>query len=543
MIRLKRLPMQGGRGKLRRIGEDIMTQIAQLLRRAVQTAPRRIATEFSGRTRNWGEFGDRVARLSGALKKLGVAAGERVGVYALNGDRYLECLFAAPWGGFVVVPINTRLAPPEAEFWLADSECVALFVDETFAEIAASLRPKLPHLRHMIYIGEGPAPQGLHDYEALIADSAAAADAGAGGDDLAALFYTGGTTGRSKGVMLSHRNIVANALNTAPAFGGDEDTIYLHAAPMFHAADNAVNFVVTAEGGKHLFMPRFDPGLFLKMVAEKRITATLIVPTMINMVIHHPDIETTDTSSLKRMVYGASPMPEALIRRAFVALPHTGFVQAYGQSEAAPCMSFLLPDRHVVDGPKAGKIKSAGKAAMGCEIAILDEQGHEAPRGVVGEICGRGDNVMQGYWRQPELTQKALRGGWLHTGDGGMMDEDGFVYVVDRMKDMIVSGGENVYSAEVEQALYQHPDVAECAVIGVPDPKWGEAVHAIVRLKPGQQAGAEELIAHCHKLIAGYKAPRSVTFRQEPLPLSGAGKILKTELRKPFWDGRDRRVN
>ncbi|MDE3175066.1 MAG: long-chain-fatty-acid--CoA ligase [Pseudomonadota bacterium] len=520
-----------------------MTQITQLLRRAVQTAPRRVATDHIGRTRLWSEFGERVARLAGALAGLGLAPGDRLGVLALNSDRYLEALFAAPWGGLVVVPVNTRLAPREVEFWLGDSECAGLLVDETFAEMAASLRPRLPRLKRLVFMGEGATPEGMLDYESLLSGAEPAADAGRGGDDLAALFYTGGTTGRSKGVMLSHRNIVANALNTAPALAGDAETIYLHAAPMFHAADNAVNFVVTAVGGKHLFMPRFDASVFLQRVAREKATATLIVPTMINMVVHHPDVETTDTSSLKRMLYGASPMPEALIRRAFVALPHTGFVQAYGQSEAAPCMTFLHPDRHVWEGPKAGKLKSAGQAALGCEIAILALDGREAARGEVGEICGRGDNVMLGYWRQPELTEKALRDGWLHTGDGGYMDEDGFVYVVDRMKDMIVSGGENVYSAEVEQALYQHIAVAECAVVGVPDPKWGEAVHAIVRLKPGAAATPETLIAHCHALIAGYKCPRSVTLRAEPLPVSGAGKILKTELRKPFWEGRERAVN
>ena len=520
-----------------------MSQISQLLRRGVQGAPRRIATDHLDRARTWEAFGDRVARLAGALARLGVTRGERVGVLALNSDRYLETLFACPWGGFVLVPINTRLAAPEMAFWLADSQCSALLVDEHFAGVAQSLRGNLPDLRKMIFLGEGAPPPGMFDYEALIAGAAPAPDVGAGGDDLAALFYTGGTTGRSKGVMLSHRNIVANVLNTAQAFAGDEDTVYVHAAPMFHAADNAVNFVVTAVGGKHLFMPRFDAGQFLALVAEKKATATLIVPTMINMVVSHPDIERYDTRSLSRVLYGASPMPEAVIRRAVQALPNTRFVQAYGQSEAAPCMSFLDADRHVFEGPKAGKIKSAGRPAMGCEMVILDADDQEAPRGEVGEICGRGDNVMLGYWRQPEMTQKALRGGWLHTGDGGYMDEDGFIYVVDRMKDMIVSGGENVYSAEVEQALYQHPCVAECAIIGVPDPKWGEAVHAVVRLKPGAEATPETLIAHCHALIAGYKAPRSVSFRDEPLPLSGAGKILKTELRKPFWQGRDRAVN
>ena len=520
-----------------------MTQITQLLRAAVRRAPSRCATEHLGRRHDWRAFERRVAKLAGALAARGVKPGERVALLGLNGDRYLEAMFACPWGGFVVVPINTRLAPAEIAFWLADSESCALLVDENFSAVAQELAPKLPALKHRVFMGEGAAPEGWHDYEALIAHGAAAADAGARGDDLAALFYTGGTTGRSKGVMLSHRNIVANALNTAPVLGDVEDMVYLHAAPMFHAADNAVNFVVTAQGGSHLFMPRFEPGAFLKMVAQKRVSATLIVPTMINMVVNHPEVETTDTSSLRRVVYGASPMPEAVIRRAFVALPHTGFVQAYGQSEAAPCMTFLMDDWHRVEGPRAAKLKSAGRAAMGCEVVVMGPDDREAPRGEVGEICGRGDNVMLGYWRQPELTAKALRGGWLHTGDGGMMDEDGFIFVVDRLKDMIVSGGENVYSAEVEQAIYKHPAVAECAVIGVPDAKWGEAVHAVVRLKPGQGASEAELIAHCHALIAGYKCPRGVTFRAEALPLSGAGKILKTELRKPFWEGRDRAVN
>ena len=518
-----------------------MTQITQLLRAAVRSAPARVATDHAGRRQDWRAFEARVARLAGGLAALGLKPGDRVAVLALNSDRYLEAMFACPWGGFVVVPINTRLAPAEIAFWLEDSEASALLVDENFAEVAATL--KLPHLRNLIFMGEGATPAGMRDFEALVAQATPAPDARASGDDLAALFYTGGTTGRSKGVMLSHRNIVANALNTAPALGDGEDTVYLHAAPMFHAADNAVNFVVTAQGGTHLFMPRFEPGAFLRLVAQKRITATLIVPTMINMIVNHPDVEATDTSSLKRVIYGASPMPEAVIRRAFAALPHTRFVQAYGQSEAAPCMTFLMADWHALEGPRAAKLKSAGRAAMGCEVVVMGPDDREAARGEVGEICGRGDNVMLGYWRQPELTAKAVRGGWLHTGDGGYMDEDGFIFVVDRMKDMIVSGGENVYSAEVEQAIYKHPAVAECAVIGVPDPKWGEAVRAVVRLKPGQAASEAELVAHCHALIAGYKCPRGVTFREETLPLSGAGKILKTELRKPFWEGRDRAVN
>jgi long-chain acyl-CoA synthetase len=510
-----------------------MTQISQLLRRAMQIAPHRVATDHLGRVRSWAAFGERVARLAGALAHLGARPGDRIGVLALNSDRYLECLFATPWGGFVLVPINTRLAPPEMAFWLDDSECSALLVDEHFAELAAALRPRLPHLRRLIFMGEGGAPEDMLDYETLIESTTPAEDAGAGGDDLAALFYTGGTTGRSKGVMLSHRNVVANALNTAQAYVCDERTVYLHAAPMFHAADNAVNFVVTAAGGSHLFMPRFDPSAFLKIVAEKKATATLIVPTMINMIVNHPDVARTDASSLSLVGYGASPMPQAVIRRAFVALPHARWLQAYGQSEAAPCMTFLAPDWHALEGPRAGKLKSAGRAALGCEIAILDANDQEAPRGQVGEICGRGDNVMLGYWRQPELTEKALRGGWLHTGDGGYMDEDGFVYVVDRMKDMIVSGGENVYPAEVENVLFQLPQVADAAIIGVPNERWGEVGMAIVVRKEGQSLEEGDIIRHCLGKLAKFKVPQSVTF-VDVLPRNATGKVLKRELRTQF---------
>ena len=520
-----------------------MVQLTQFLRRAAQTRPNAVATRCEGRVRTWREFEARAAALAGALGGLGLRPGDRVGMLALNSDRYLEYFFACSWGGFVFVPINTRLAPPEIAFWLNDSGCAALLIDDAFLPVLDAVRPHTPELRHIVRVGDGKAPEGMHAYENLVEKGPKIPDAGKSGDDLAGIFYTGGTTGRSKGVMLSHRNLIATALFCGAAFGFDGEVVYLHAGPMFHLADGASTFLVTAVGGKHLFMPRFEPGQLLETVERERVTATLLVPTMINMVVNHPNVETTDASSLKFVLYGASPMPEAIIRRAFVALPHTGFVQAYGQSEAAPCMVFMTPDYHTLEGPKAGKLKAAGRAALGCEIRIHDAADNEVPRGTVGEICGRGDNVMLGYWRQPEMTARTLRNGWLHTGDGGYMDEDGFVYVVDRVKDMIISGGENVYSAEVEQALYTHPDVAECAVIGIPDEKWGEAVHAVVRLKPGRTPAPAALIAHCHALIAGYKCPRSVAFREEPLPLSGAGKILKTELRKPYWEGKDRAVN
>ncbi len=343
--------------------------------------------------------------------------------------------------------------------------------------------------------------------------------------------------------MLSHDNIVGNALNMLREVAVDTDTHYIHAAPMFHLADGAMTFLSTAFGGTHCFLPRFDPLALMKLIAAQGVTHALLVPTMINMVVNHPEVAQHDLSSLQYLVYGASPMPEAVIRRALEVLPKANFIQAYGQSEASPVLTLIPHKYHCFSGPFAGRLKSAGRAVIGCEVAVLDEEDREVPRGTVGEVCARGNIVMQGYWNQPELTAQTLRNGWLHTGDGGYMDEEGFLFIVDRVKDMIITGGENVYSAEVEEALYGHAAVAECAVIGIPDPQWGERVHAVVRCKPNSAATEDELIAHCRALIANYKLPRSVSFSTDPLPLSGAGKILKTELRKPFWAGQDRQVS
>jgi acyl-CoA synthetase (AMP-forming)/AMP-acid ligase II len=520
-----------------------MTQISQFVRRAVQTGAGKVATVCGDRRRTWTEFDDRIRRLAWAMHGLGLKPGDRIGILSLNSDRYFESLFGLSHGGFVFVPINTRLAPPEIVFWLADSGCSALFVDDAFVPVLPKVLPDTPEVKHVVYLGEGATRPDLLDYERLLATADPFAESIGAGDDLAGIFYTGGTTGRSKGVMLSHNNIMSNALNLHPGTQANEDSRYVHAAPMFHLADNAMTFVVTGFCGMHFFLPRFEPAALMKLIAEHRITLLLIVPTMINMMVHHPDVAKYDLCSVERLLFGASPMPEAVLRRATEVMPGTKFVQAYGQSEASPIMTLLDHRYSCFEGPYVGRAKSAGRAVLDCEIRIVDPDGNEVPRGTVGEICGRGQMVMLGYWKQPELTAHTLRDGWLHTGDGGYMDEDGFVFIVDRVKDMIISGGENIYSAETEEALYSHKAVAECAVIGVPDDIWGERVHAIVRLKPGMSASPEALIAHCHTLIANYKCPRTVDLREEPLPLSGAGKILKTELRKPFWEGKEKRVN
>jgi len=518
-------------------------RISQLLERTAQAKSDSVATICGERVRTWGQFKDRVQLFAGALQALDVVVGTRVAILAHNSDRYLEFYYATPWAGGVFVPVNTRLAVPEFAYWLTDSGSEILLVDDTFASVVPQLRDLVPCLREVIYIGEGETPEGMYSYESLIEHATAIPDMGRGGDDLAGLFYTGGTTGVSKGVMLSHNNFMVNTLNSMPAFHFKDDGRWLHVAPMFHIADGCAVFGATMGLSSHAFIPGFTPAGTMQAVQDHKITNTLLVPTMVNMLVNDPTLSDYDMSSLTDIVYGASPMPEAVIVKALEVLPGCGFTHAYGQTECAPLVTFTGPEFHVLEGPNAGRFKSAGRAAYSVEVKIFDEHDNSVPTGTVGEVCVRGGNVMLGYWNKPEQTEEALRGGWMHTGDGGYIDEDGFVYIVDRVKDMIISGGENVYSAEVENALYQHPAVETCAVIGIPHEKWGEQVHAIVHLASGQEVTENEIIDHSHSLIASFKCPRSVTFLNEALPLSGAGKILKNDLRKPYWAGQNKSVS
>jgi acyl-CoA synthetase (AMP-forming)/AMP-acid ligase II len=416
-----------------------------------------------------------------------------------------------------------------------------LIVDDQFAPMVPELRQRSRVLGTLIHAGDGATPDGMLSYEALIAQSEPVADARRGGSDLAGVFYTGGTTGFPKGVMLSHAGLYVNALALVAEGTVHNGDVGLHAAPMFHLADGAFMNAMFACGGTHVMIPAFAPAAVLQAIERDRITASLLVPTMIQMTVDHPEAPKHDLSSLRSVLYGASPISEALIERATTALPQAGFFQAYGMTELSPVATVLRPEYHTKEGRRLGKVRSAGRPTYCVEVRIEGDDGRELPRGEVGEIVVKGPGMMLAYWNKPEESAQALRGGWMHTGDAGRMDDQGFVFVVDRIKDMIVTGGENVYSAEVENAVLQHPSVAACAVISIPSDQWGELVHAVVVLKPGAAATAEDIQAHCKTLIANYKCPRSVAFA-DALPLSGAGKILKTKLREPFWQGRARNV-
>lgn len=518
--------------------------MTQAIRRAAQLTPDNLAFVTDERSLTFAQFQDLVARYAGALKGLGLETEDRVAMLAMNSDRYAIFYYGTFWAGGMVVPMNIRWAVPEHVYSLKDSGARFLIVDTNFAGMAKEIAEQCPSVEFVIYVGDGPVPEGMLGFDDLVGAAAPVEDAYRHGEDLAGIFYTGGTTGFPKGVMLPQRALWTSAMSFGAGAGqltaGDRNLL---AAPMFHIAGSAMLFAVTMFGGSHAIIPGFEAGAYVRAMEKRRPTISLLVPTMIGMLLQNPDLDGVDTRKFTRMVYGASPISQAILTEAMAKMPETRFIHAYGMTELAPFATLLGSEYHVFEGPNAEKIRSVGLPVITTEVEVVDDEGHVVPRGTVGEVRARGGNNMVGYWNKPEQTAETIRDGWIHTGDGGYMDADGFVYIVDRVKDMIISGGENVYSAEVENAVMQFSGLAECAVIGIPDEKWGEAVHAIVVPREGEAPEPEKIIAHCRELIAGYKCPRSVEVRAEPLPKSGAGKIQKFELRAPYWEGRDRNVS
>lgn len=504
--------------------------VTQGLHRGCQQTPDSTMIVGGGRAQTFREVSQRVEKLAGGLRQLGVQAGDRVAMLALNSHSYHEYLLAVPWADAVLNPLNIRWSASEIGYALRDSNTTVLIIDEAHREMLTAIRADCDHLSTVIYCGEDRPPEGAIAYEQLIADAGGVPDARRSGDELAGIFYTGGTSGEPKGVMLSHAAIMTSWLGAAASghvFRLRQQSRCLHAAPMFHLAGLTAWGVTTLLGATHVVVPRFEPNAVLSAVEAHRVTDMALVPTMVQAIVDYPGLSARELSSLRGILYGGSPIPRTLLERAGVVVPQVAFTQAYGMTELAPIATLLGPEDHANET----LLQSAGRAAPNCEVRIVDEAGVEVPRGTVGEIVVYGANVMLGYWNKPDETAHAVRDGWMHTGDGGRMDEDGYVFVVDRIKDMIVTGGENVYSVEVESAIARNPAVAQCAVIGVPDPDWGERVHAVVVLQPGSTATPEGIRADSKRHIAGYKAPRSVDFVEE-LPTSAAGKVLKRELRR-----------
>ncbi len=493
------------------------------LYRAQKMFPDKIAA-VCGETRlTYAETWSRCRRLAGGLQGLGLQFGDRVAIWSANSHQYLEVYMAVPAAGMVVVPLNTRHAEPELRYALEDSGTRVLITDRDPGGLADTVE-------RVIRIPDA--------YEALL-EEASETELGVGvtEDTVAGFFYTGGTTGASKGVMLTHRNLIANTMNWLIATQQGPDDAYLVMAPLFHAAGSLAVLATVWIGGCQVVQPAFEPAEALDLIAAEHVTLTLGVSAMIAAITELQLVEPRDVSSLRFLGHGGSPIATEVVRRAHQAFPNAEMCHAYGATETAPLATCLRNEHLVLDSDLA---RSCGQAVAGVDGRIFDNNGHELPP---GDVVVRGTNVMKGYWNKPEQTAEVLRDGWYYTGDLGYMDALGHVFLVDRAKDMIVSGGENVYCTEVEEILYKHPAVLEAAVFGIPDEHWGEAVHAVVVPRPEQEVDTAALISFCREHIAGYKLPKTIDLQDEPLPKSGPGKVLKRELRLPYWEGSDRQIN
>lgn len=482
--------------------------------------------------------------MANALHGLGIRYGDNVAILQQNYPETLESIFGCFKLGCGAVPINWRLHPNEFAFIIDHSEAKTVILSPEFKESIMEIRERIPKVKILITLSG--AKGDLLDYEKLLsAASDQFVDAEVKPDDLAWLFYTSGTTGLPKGAMLTHRNLLAMTMNfyadICPGFGPED--VILHAAPLSHGSGlYALPNIGKAAANVILESKSFDPELVFKTIEAHRVTNMFAAPTMVKLMVDSPAVEKFDHSSMRSLNYGGAPM---LVEDLKAAIKKLGpcLVQLFGQAES-PMTNTYLPHRdHVADGTdeQMTRLASAGFPRTDVEVKIFDSERRELSVGETGEIVTRSDLVMKGYWRNPEATAETLRNGWLHTGDMGYMDESGYLFIMDRSKDMIISGGENIYPREIEEVLVRHPAVREVAVIGVPDPQWGEAIKAVVSLVPGQAITEEELISFCKVNIASYKKPKSVDFVDD-LPKNNYGKILKRELRAQYWEDRERKV-
>jgi acyl-CoA synthetase (AMP-forming)/AMP-acid ligase II len=493
---------------------------AHTLDRAARYYPEQTAVSSGGTRRSFRELHDRVAGIAAALGKHGFRTGDRLALLLPNEPDYLELVYACAWLGLIAVPVNTRLSITEIDHLIADANPRGLIRHSSLPVPAAKLSWELVLDKEPLDLRSDSHPDAIYDPEAILA-----------------LIYTSGTTGHPKGVVVTHANILANVNHLNYWMPYREGGVHLHAAPIFHILDFPFMFAAPAFGVCQVTIPRFNAQTFCETVESERVSQSVLVPTMINLLVQFSELEKYDLSSLERLAYGGSPMAPELIHRINEVLPNLKLIQGYGLSEAG-FLTGLKDHEHTEN-----RLTSCGRTCPGIDMRVVDESGKELEAGGHGEMVARGANVMSGYWEKPEETKLAFRDGFFRTGDIGYRDANGYFYILDRLKDMIVTGGENVYSGEVEAVIYQHPSVREAAVFGIPDPQWGELVAACVVRKPGKALSEDELTAHCRRSLANYKVPRRVELTDTELPKSGTGKILKRILRERFWVDQKRAVS
>ena len=490
------------------------------LGRAARFYSDKTAFSVNGNGSTFRELHDRVAGIAATLSKHGFRAGDRLALLLPNGSEYIELVYACAWLGVIVVPLNTRLSAKEIDRILLDANPRGLIRHPTMTVPSVQLKWQLVLDEEPLDVGSDNVPEPIYDPEAILA-----------------LVYTSGTSGHPKGVVLTHANVLANVDHINYWIPYRDGAVFLHAAPIFHIADLPFMFAAPAFGASQATIPKFDPRSFCETVQRERVTHTVLVPTMMNLLSEFTDLQDYDLGSLEIMGYGGSPIAPELIHRTKRALPNLKVVQVYGLSETG-FLTGLRDNEHTED-----RLMSCGRTCPGIDLRVIDESGKEVAPGQTGELVARGANIMREYWNNPKETTLACHEEGFRTGDIGYQDSNGYFYILDRLKDMIVTGGENVYCAEVEAVLYEHPAVREAAVFGIPDPQWGELVMACVVLKPGKALTVEDLVVHCRRSLANYKIPRRVEFSKTELPKSGSGKIFKRILRERFWAHQERAVS
>jgi fatty-acyl-CoA synthase len=524
--------------------------LTETLAKALKLYPQKQAIVCGERRWTYQEFCNRINRLSHGLNDFGVRKDDKVAILHPNCHTFLEAYYAIPQVGAISVPINYRLSPREIAFILKDSDSKILIADSMFKDQVDPIRKEIRGINRILWTGGLQEFDDSMDlkYEKVLQQS----DLGVlpvppiHGEDIAQIYYTSGTTGRPKGVMLSHKNVTTHALGTIAEIHITDADVWMHVAPLFHLADAWATWAVTWVGGTHVLVREFDPKVVLETIEREKATLTNLIPTMLNLMVNHPEVGRFDYSSLRVLLSGGAPIAPEVVRK-IVETFECDYIQTYGMTETSPYLTLSILKEHLrkLSDEDQLRFKSkTGREFIGIELKVVDEQGKEIRKDEreVGEIIVKGDIVTKGYWKLPEETKKSIKEGWLYTGDMAVIDGEGYVTIVDRKKDMILTGGENVYSTEVENVLYMHPAILECAVIGIPDQKWGEAVKGFVVLKSGQEATEQEIIQFCKERIAHYKAPKSIDFIGA-LPRTGSGKIHKKDLRDRYWEGYEKKVH